>query len=439
MSLAQTDAERIPHDLSSFAFSSGVIGGLKTIGWHPVLPGDGFETDLVGSLRLAPLRRGLAVDCKTEIFSFYVPYRMIYGFDLWNEFLRAADGATAPPPTLPSFPGNFAVGDEYEDAASFLATLTAQDGSVPLWLYKAYEKVFDNFFRHPQAAPTFFSSLEAIPFELRRDGFQCAHLPCIWSGTSVLGADGSYDNVMDVTGGLNIANLNAAFGQQHIEQERDFFAQRYRDLMDGFGGHANPDAESRPTLLMHSEFWSSGYDVNGTDQTSLGSFSGRVTQSFRHQVPRFFVPEHGVIIHLAVNRFPPTHVAERHYLATATSPTYFELAGDPAIVGNNPQVTVPMDTFCRDGEGDVLIPAGQWYRTHPSYVDFRYLNNEGFPFLYQPLKSGAQGIEQSYIDSTEYDQCFQTTQLGHWNMQAKFNTTVLRRLPTARESILTVI
>src|SRR5690554_8150054 len=30
-----------------------------------------------------------------------------------------------------------------------------------------------------------------------------------------------------------------------------------------------------------------------TDQTSLGQFSGRVQQTYKHSVPRFFVPEHG--------------------------------------------------------------------------------------------------------------------------------------------------
>src|SRR5207302_1693976 len=43
------------------------------------------------------------------------------------------------------------------------------------------------------------------------------------------------------------------------------------------------------------EACSSGYDVDGTDQTSLGQFSGRVQQTYKHSVPRFFVPEHGTM------------------------------------------------------------------------------------------------------------------------------------------------
>src|SRR5205807_1153653 len=62
----------------------------------------------------------------------------------------------------------------------------------------------------------------------------------------------------------------------------------------------------RPLLVMRSNLWASGYDVDGTDQTSLGQFSGRVQQTYKHSVPRFFVPEHGTMFTLALVRFPPT-------------------------------------------------------------------------------------------------------------------------------------
>lgn len=438
MSHVQIDAPRIPHDLSHFSFSAGTIGGLKTIGWHPVLLGDGFETDLVGAMRLAPLRRGLAVDCKTEVFSFYVPYRMIYGLDVWKQFIRAADGTgDVPVPVLPSFPGQ--PGDGFEDQAAFLATLPASDGSVPLWLYKAYEMCFNNYFKHPQANDHNFGRLDEIPVDIRLNGFQCAHLPCIWSATSTHNSSNdAHDDEFPPESAISLQGLNAAYGRMHMEQERAYFAQRYRDLMQGFGGYANPDAEYRPTLLMHSEFWASGYDVNGTDQTSLGSFSGRVQQSFKHTVPRYYVPEHGVIIHLMLNRFPPTSSDERHYLVTHSSPTYTDFAGDPAIVGNYGSVSVALDDLMRNGDGFIQLPHSQWYRTHPSYVDFHYHDLEGFPFLKADLTgAGPSGTEQQNINPLFYDQVFQTTQLGHWNAQMKFNTTVMRRLPTARESLLT--
>src|SRR5690606_21826522 len=66
--------------------------------------------------------------------------------------------------------------------------------------------------------------------------------------------------------------------------------------------------------LSCANLWASGYDVDGTDQTSLGQFSGRVQQTYKHSVPRFFVPEHGTMFTLALVRFPPTATKEIQYL-----------------------------------------------------------------------------------------------------------------------------
>src|SRR5205085_11746894 len=73
------------------------------------------------------------------------------------------------------------------------------------------------------------------------------------------------------------------------------FMQRYHDVISSFGGKTSYDADNRPLLVMRSNLWASGYDVDGTDQTSLGQFSGRVQQTYKHSVPRFFVPEHGTM------------------------------------------------------------------------------------------------------------------------------------------------
>src|SRR4051794_41896748 len=62
------------------------------------------------------------------------------------------------------------------------------------------------------------------------------------------------------------------------------------------------DALPISLLVMRSNLWASGYDVDGTDQTSLGQFSGRVQQTYKHSVPRFFVPEHGTMFTLALDK-----------------------------------------------------------------------------------------------------------------------------------------
>src|SRR5438445_469647 len=60
----------------------------------------------------------------------------------------------------------------------------------------------------------------------------------------------------------------------------------YHDVISSFGGKTSYDADNRPLLVMRSNLWASGYDVDGTDQTSLGQFSGRVQQTYKHSVPR---------------------------------------------------------------------------------------------------------------------------------------------------------
>src|SRR5438270_4721000 len=67
MSNIQTGAERMPHDLSDLGFLAGQIGRLITISTTPVIAGDTFEMDAVGTLRLSTLRRGLAIDSTVDI------------------------------------------------------------------------------------------------------------------------------------------------------------------------------------------------------------------------------------------------------------------------------------------------------------------------------------------------------------------------------------
>src|SRR5262245_17975057 len=82
MSNIQTGAERMPHDLSHLAFLAGQIGRLITMSTTPVIAGDSFEMDAVGALRLSPLRRGLAIDSTVDIFTFYVPHRIMENTNL---------------------------------------------------------------------------------------------------------------------------------------------------------------------------------------------------------------------------------------------------------------------------------------------------------------------------------------------------------------------
>src|SRR5689334_24659780 len=82
---------------------------------------------------------------------------------------------------------------------------------------------------------------------------------------------------------------------------------------------------------MRSSLWPSGYDVHGRHQTSLGQFSGRVQQTYKHSVPRFFVPEHGTMFTLALVRFPPTATKEIQSLKAKGALIYTDIAGNHVL------------------------------------------------------------------------------------------------------------
>src|SRR5690606_28366664 len=114
-------------------------------------------------------------------------------------------------------------------------------------------------------------------------------------------------------------------------------------------GKTSYDADNRPLLVMRSNLWASGSDVDGSDQTSLGQFSGRVQQTYKHSVPRFFVPEYGTMWTLALVRVPPTATNEIQYLNARVCLTYAHIAGYPVWYVNVPPRGISMMDVCCSG------------------------------------------------------------------------------------------
>src|SRR3989442_1156662 len=90
------------------------------------------------------------------------------------------------------------------------------------------------------------------------------------------------------TTSIDIMVLQAAYANLHTDQERDYFMQLYDDVICSFEDRSSYDADNLHLLVMRCNLWASGYDSHGTDQTSLGQFSGRVQQQYKHSLPSFF-------------------------------------------------------------------------------------------------------------------------------------------------------
>jgi len=431
MSNVQTSAERAPHDMSHFVYTSGNIGALKVLSHENVNAGDSLSMNVVGSFRLSPLKRGLALDTCLEVFSFYVPYRHAYDADggtSFSDFMKAGINGDAILPVA-----------EYDQENSayntrFLGVRMNNDGTVPIWLFDGYRQIYNNFFKVP-FEPDKLPTIDAMTDDERRDGFACQHLKTMWSAPVDSAYQATWDVDPNTDGTIDLVNLNAQYGRLHTEQERSLFMKRYRDVIESFGGYTTIDADSRPKLLMRSKFWASGYDVDGTDQSTLGQFSGRVQQTFNHKIPRWFCPEHGVVITLALVRFPPVVSGEIPYLCGNPSIDYSLISGDPAIVGNQSSQTIDMKHVLPQNDGTIRVPYAQYMRYHPSHVDESYEDIGDFPFLEDYALN--TGYAAGTIVTTSYDDAFQTRQLGHWNIQCKFNDTIYRNLPSARDALMT--
>src|SRR5207248_6950933 len=56
------------------------------------------------------------------------------------------------------------------------------------------------------------------------------------------------------TTSIDIMGLQAAYANLHTDQERDYFMQRYHDVISSFGGKTSYDADNRPLLRSEERF-----------------------------------------------------------------------------------------------------------------------------------------------------------------------------------------
>src|SRR5437870_10045450 len=74
-----------------------------------------------------------------------------------------------------------------------------------------------------------------------RYGFRCCHLKNIW--TAPLPPETELSRQMTTsTTSIDIMGLQAAYANLHTDQERDYFMQRYHDVISSFGGKTSYDA-----------------------------------------------------------------------------------------------------------------------------------------------------------------------------------------------------
>jgi len=434
-------------DLSCYSFTNLGIGALQTLQVIPILPGDSIDMLMHIQTKLSPLRRSLSVDALVSVMGFYIPHRQIYDAD-WISFIEGGvDTAT----TLTGQTIGAGSGAIYD----YLGGHFVEGSTYAKWRLEGYNRIWDRFFRHKTLTPDMTlnwvpatgtrptnhtalnSPIVASDFQ-NKFGFPCSRLPTPWARGIVSGittADTDFDTASST---YSIISLNQLKARYRSELERDWFYQQYPDIMKGeFGTKVNIDTDERPDMLFKHDFPINGYDIDGTDDVTLGVSSGKAIGTGAYIMPRKYFPEHGALWIMLLIRFPTIVENEMHPLAgiTNAAPSYKMIAGDNGIVAAEPPATEDLDEWTTStGNIDVgTMPYGQHYRWQPNHVHTQYDEILGMPFINSTQITNHQ--EAVYIQSNEYNDVFQSKKLGNAQAQCAFKINALRNFPAPSTSI----
>lgn len=437
MPITNKQFQREEVDLSHLVYQNGDIGSLTTLSVTPVIAGDSVESIVSGSFKLSPLRRNLTLDNKLDFYAFYVPHRHCYPDNIFEEFLRRGPST---PTELNILAKKTESGFDLSPANRLIDTknfralaISYADEQIavglPNWRCSPYELIYNNYFKRPDTPDRSLDSDSDTQFG---SGFPACKLKNLWSASLPNSTPNSGNVVSSDTEFMitDVVKQAAAFNEQ---QELDFFSHRYRDVVNGFGGNTTADVDNRPTIIATHSQYASGYDIDGTTEQSLGQFSGRVTQSFKFKIPRFFCNEHGSIWIMCLARFDPVVSAENNYLDLNANPNYDVFAGNANVIANAGTFDLDRDRIFNhlsSSAGYSTVPHSQWYRYQCNYVSPDYVALNGYPFL-SDITEG----ELIYCNSQEYRDIFQTNQLKQWNIQARNNLTIFRTMPSAHSTI----
>ena len=427
---------RYSYDKSSFSFTTHKMQRLQTIQQMPVIAGESLEMDAGIVIRLSPLTRGLALDVRVDIASFFVPHRHIY--DNWDSYIQ--DGADE---TLALTA--VTTGGTRNHEPHYLGVKTHYGVMLPLWAVGGYNRIWNRYYKHiasadqPEDALLYSGSLALNAWQKQemRYGKQITYLPDLISMTAtdnIAAAD--YEQAV-ASNKLNLRALEQQKARLKTELRRSYIARRYSEIMQAtWGTEIGPETDERPHIIMHTSEWLSGTDVYGTADANLGQIGGLAQGIVRHSFPRRMFPEHGTLWTMASLRFPVIREEQVHFLMTRPNPSYKEIAGDPDVLAAEPPYDLKRSDCFIDipAVGTVYgqTPYGQWHRTHPSYVHDDYDAVNGFPFI----SDKPSDTEKSrYGTWDEWDDVFTSQALGHAAMHAHIGVMSTSPVPPANSSI----
>lgn len=439
--------ERYGYDLSHFMHNAGKLGRLQTLQIIPIQAGDSISINLDGIVRLAPLRKEVVSETQVDLCVFYVPHRHVYPD--WPTRIQNLHGGTIASPGIATIPG--------ATDLSYLC-LDYAEAVIPRWTMQGYNQIWDRYFRVPSLPRdpdelTYPSTSSQDHIDWRAYGRRCARLPSpINDGIRLTGGAAtrqpwrdqtSVDYTYQAAVGSGFANIDLRAlenirGRYKSELERTWFTERYKDVLDRqWGTTVNIDADQRPEMCLRETSNMSGADVDGSDDATLGQYIGKTVARVGFNMPRKLFSEHGALWIMALLRHPFVHVGERHaFVYDINQVGSLESIADPDTY--KAEAPIPYQSYrwlsppWGGGADGNITPYGQPLRMNQNRVHKTFADIPGYPFL----KNNITTLEQAaYYQTGDYDDVFQTSQLGHWQIHARANVTAMRVVPPASTSI----
>lgn len=134
--------KRNKFSLSHYKLGTCDMGKLIPISWYEVLPGDTIQQASTVFLRFQPMVAPVMTPVRVQLWSFYVPNRLLWSS--WEDFRTGGkDGLnTSNPPTV-SFPGGVQIGS----LSDYLGVPNGYTGDFSLLPARAYYRIWYDYFR----------------------------------------------------------------------------------------------------------------------------------------------------------------------------------------------------------------------------------------------------------------------------------------------------
>jgi len=456
------------YDRSGYRVAALKIGGVKCLRQEIVLPGETWDSSVVGEIRLGALREQMTTDIHVGLYKFFCPIRYLVDSNQFVELLKARNREQfAVLFTSILTPGNLS--DDFLGLGRLSRSTSFNNYSVPAVFYRNIGAIYEWFFKHPddfnrRILPSFTTShtlrltnLEhaAFPWSLSSDvsirdlyakyGFPALHLAAgITRSRSADDVENNESADADVISGsqLELQQLAKAHAQFRQDQMRDWMINEdvFREVLDEvYGKKIQDNVDMKPFLLDERTQWLGGRNQYATDADNLGNVSGIMEASVNHDTGRFAAPEHGILSYFLVLRVPPIWTNEHSPWVDGIRLNNMkdELLFDPVSFEGPPEPLRLSSFIDTPSSQTAYYPKMQRLRLGFNHVDDAFRTRDSFPFHTERNIVGDNFNNYRYVDLSDMDHAFQSLSLGHAVAKLKITQMVDSPLPAPGASVLT--